>query len=108
MTKQYERGTARLVRCLPRRAGTKKQQVSRCARDDIRGSGEMILATLPVLKSSHDPSIARPDPSATLRAGVQTTYAENGSGRSAQDDRQGRRRRSITGRHVPGLGEKLS
>src|SRR5260370_39223667 len=45
-----------------------------------------------VLQSSHDPSTARPDPSATLRAGVQTTHAENASGRSAQDDRQGGRR----------------
>src|SRR5713101_6544053 len=75
-----------------RAAGAKKQQVPRCARDDIRGSGEMFPATLPVLKSSHDPSTARPDASATLRAGVQTTHAENASVRSAQDDRQGGRR----------------
>src|SRR5258708_25039522 len=37
----------------------------------------MIPLTVPVLQSSHDPSTARPDPSATLRAGVQTTHAEN-------------------------------
>jgi len=42
MTKQYERGTARLVRCSPRRAGTKKQQVSRCARDDDSGVGRTV------------------------------------------------------------------
>jgi hypothetical protein len=50
--------------------------------------GGMFPTVVPVLKSSHDPSTARRDPSATLRAGVQTTHAENASGRSAQDDRQ--------------------
>jgi hypothetical protein len=69
-------------------AGVKKQQVPRCARDDIRGSGRMFPATSHGLRFSHDPSTARPDPSATLRAGVQTTHAENASSRSAQDDRQ--------------------
>jgi hypothetical protein len=90
------------------RQARKKQQVPRCARDDIRGSGRMFPATSHGLRFSHDPSTARPDPSATLRAGVQTTHAENASGRSAQDDRQGRRRRSMTECQVPGAGEKLS
>src|SRR5258708_11878970 len=54
-----------------------KKQVPRCARDDTCGSGEMIPLTVPVLQSIHDPSTARPDPSATLMAGVQTTHAEN-------------------------------
>src|SRR5258708_21443571 len=54
-----------------------------------KGGGEDVSSDRGMLQSSHDPSTARPDPSATLRADVQTTHAENASGRSAQDDRPG-------------------
>src|SRR5258708_4734426 len=57
-----------------------------------KGGGEDVSSDRGMLQSSHDPSTARPDPSATLRGGVQTTHAENASGGSAQDDRQGGRR----------------
>jgi len=108
-----------------RRARSRKKPSGMQGAQMTSGGGQMFPVTVPVLEFSHDPSTARPDPSATLRAGVQTTHAENASGRSAQDDRQGRRRRqtrrnsrslaalgmtfSEVGRcQVPGAGEKLS
>jgi hypothetical protein len=37
-------------------SGRRVKQIPRCARDDTRGSAEVFPATVPLLKSSHDPS----------------------------------------------------